>query len=106
MRKPSRTRAWLMVACAIGVAVSAVSTGHAQLVQVQPYPQTLQFGAGYINTPAAWVSNRSSDSWLSVSAKDLPSFADPSKNGLASRLNSNFALDTHWGGRASVGAAR
>ena len=108
MRKPPRTRAWLMVACAIAVAVSVgpvVSTARAQLVQVQPYPQTLQFGAGYINTPAAWVSNRTSDSWLTVSAKDLPSFSDPSKNGLASRLNSNFAIDTHWGGRASVGVS-
>ena len=108
MRKPPRTRAWVKVACAIAVAVSAASSAsvaRAQLVQVQPYQQTLQFGAGYINTPAAWVSNRTSDSWLTLSAKDLPSFSDPSKNGLASRLNSNFALDTHWGGRASVGVS-
>ena len=106
MRKPPR--AWVMVAYAIAVAVSAapvVSTARAQVIQIQPYPQTLQFGAGYINTPAAWVSNRNSDSWLTISAKDLPSFSDPSKNSLASRLNSNFALDTHWGGRASVGVS-
>jgi hypothetical protein len=63
----------------------------------------MQFGAGYINTPAAWVSRRSADSWLTISAKDIPSFDDPAGNKLASRLNSNFAIDTHWGGRASVG---
>jgi hypothetical protein len=90
-----------MIACAMTV---AASPGHAQQI-VQPYPQTLQFGAGYINAPAAWISNRTADSWLTISAKDLPSFGDPSKNGLASRLNSNFALDTHWGGRVSVGAS-
>jgi len=98
MRRPPRGRAWLIVAC-----VSAVPSLAAQ--QVQPYGQTLTFGVGYINTPAAWVSRRTADSWLTLSAKDLPSFDDPSKNGLASRLNSNLALDTHWGGRVSIGAS-
>jgi hypothetical protein len=88
----------LIVACA-----GAASSLGAQ--QVQPYGQTLDFGVGYINTPAAWVSRRTADSWLTISAKDLPSFGDPSKNGLASRLNSNLALDTHWGGRVSLGAS-
>ena len=102
MRKRPRGTAWLMVACAMSVATSA----RAQQPQlVDPYPQTLQFGAGYINTPAAWVSRRTADSWLTLSAKDLPSFGDPSKNGLASRLNTNLALDTHWGGRISIGAS-
>ena len=101
MHKPPRSRTWMMVAMAI---VTVVSSSGAQQ-QVQPYPQTLQFGAGYINTPAAWVSRRTADSWLTLSAKDLPSFGDPSKNGLASRLNSNFAIDTHWGGRVSLGAS-
>ena len=101
MRKPPRGMAWMMVACAAAV---AGSSGRAQQ-PIQPYPQTLQFGAGYINTPAAWVSRRSADSWLTLSAKDLPSFGGPEKNGLASRLNSNFALDTHWGGRVSLGAS-
>jgi len=104
MRQPPRGRAWVMVAWATA---AAVSSGRAQqVVQTsQPYTQTLQFGAGYINTPAAWVSRRSSDWWLTISAKDLPSFGDQSKTGLASRLNSNFAVDTHWGGRVSVGAS-
>ena len=100
MRKPPRGTMWLMVACAT---VAAASHGYAQ--QVDPYPQTLQFGAGFINTPAAWVSRRTADSWLTLAAKDLPSFGDPSKNGLASRLNSNLALDTHWGGRVSLGVS-
>jgi hypothetical protein len=86
-----------------GAAAAAASPGRAQ--QVDPYPQTLQFGAGFINTPAAWVSRRSADSWLTLGAKDLPSFGDPSKNSMASRLNTNLALDTHWGGRVSVGAS-
>lgn len=101
MRKAPRGRACATIACAITV---AVSSGRAQQ-QVQPYGQTLQFGAGYINTPVAWVSRRSADSWLTLSAKDLPSFGDQSKSGLASRLNSNLALDTHWGGRVSLGAS-
>lgn len=103
MRQPPRARAWLMVACATSVA--GFSARAQQVVQPppQPYTQTMQFGAGYINTPAAWVSRRSADSWLTISAKDIPSFDDPAGNKLASRLNSNFAIDTHWGGRASVG---
>lgn len=100
MRRPPRGIGWVTVACAI---LAAASAAGAQ--QVDPYPQTLQFGAGYINTPAAWVSRRSADSWLTFSAKDLPSFDDPAKNSLASRLNSNLALDTHWAGRISIGAS-
>jgi hypothetical protein len=90
-----------LAACAT---LTAASSSWAQNI-VEPYAQTLQFGAGYINTPAAWVSRRTLDSWLTLSAKDLPSFGDPSKNSMASRLNSNFALDTHWGGRISIGAS-
>lgn len=101
MRKRPRGRAWVQFACAMAAAGSSLGAQQ----QVQPYGQTLQFGAGFINTPAAWVSSRTADSWLTLSAKDLPSFGDPSKNGLASRLNSNFALDTHWGGRVSLGAS-
>jgi len=72
---------------------------------VAPYGQTLQFGAGYINTPVAWVSRRSADSWLTLSAKDLPSFGKGASASVASRLNSNLAVDTHWAGRFSVGAS-
>jgi hypothetical protein len=100
MRRPPRGRARLVIAVVI---TGAASSGGAQ--QVEPYPQTLQFGAGYVNTPAAWVSRRTADSWLTLSAKDLPSFGDPSQSSLASRLNSNLALDTHWGGRVSIGAS-
>lgn len=100
MRKRPRGTAWLMVACAMSATAPAAGAQ-----QVDPYAQTLQFGAGYINTPAAWVSRRTADSWFTLSAKDLPSFGDPSKNSLASRLNTNLALDTHWGGRVSIGAS-
>jgi hypothetical protein len=86
-----------------GASIAASSLG-AQ-AQVQPYGQTLDFGAGFINTPAAWVSRRTADSWLTLSAKDLPSYGDGAKSSLASRLNSNFAIDTHWGGRVSLGAS-
>jgi hypothetical protein len=90
---------------AIASLAAAPSEAGAQRGDVAPYSQTLQFGAGYINVPAAWVSPRTADSWLTLSAKDLPSFGDPDKNSLASRLNSNLALDTHWGGRVSIGAS-
>ena len=99
-----RRNAWMVVAVACPIAFAAPRTPLGAQ-QVEPYPQTLQFGAGYINVPAAWVSRRSADSWLTLSAKDLPSFGDPSKNSLASRLNSNLALDTHWAGRVSIGAS-
>src|SRR5215216_5945584 len=98
MRKPPRGATWLMVACATAAAAS-----HGRAQQVDPYPQTLQFGAGFINTPAAWVSRRTADSWLTLAAKDLPSFGDGASGSVASRLNSNLALDTHWMGRVSVG---
>jgi len=104
MRMAPRRNAWVVVAVTYPIAFAASQTPLGAQ-QVEPYPQTLQFGAGYINVPAAWVSRRSADSWLTFSAKDLPSFGDPSKNSLASRLNSNFSLDTHWLGRVSIGAS-
>jgi hypothetical protein len=100
MRKPPRGVTWSLVACAT-VAMASVASAQ----QVEPYGQTMQFGAGYINTPVAWVSRRSADSWLTLSAKDLPSSGDGNEGSLASRLNSNLALDTHWGGRVSIGAS-
>lgn len=108
MRMAPPRRAWGLVAFAgaiASLAAASPSEAAAQRADVAPYPQTLQFGAGYINVPAAWVSQRTADSWLTLSAKDLPSFGDPDKNSLASRLNSNLALDTHWGGRVSIGAS-
>ena len=101
MRERPRGTTLVLAACAT---LASASSSWAQTI-IEPYAQTLQFGAGYINAPAAWVSRRTLDSWLTLSAKDLPSFGDPSKNSMASRLNSNFALDTHWGGRVSIGAS-
>jgi hypothetical protein len=67
------------------------------------YPATRQFGTGLIDIPVAWVSPTSGDIWLQVSATQIPYSASSSELNLASRWNSNFAIDTHWGGRASVG---
>jgi len=93
--------AWCL---AIAVATSApVGGAPAVAQQIEPYGQTLQFGTGYINVPAAWVSSRNADVWLAISAKDIPSFAERSKQGLASRMNTNLAIDTHWARRFAVG---
>jgi len=100
MRKQPRGVTWALVACATA---AGASVGRSQ--QVEPYGQTLQFGAGFINTPVAWVSRRSADSWLTLSAKDLPSYGDGASASVASRLNSNLAIDTHWMGRVSIGAS-
>jgi hypothetical protein len=99
MRTLPRMTSWLAV---VFTTIAPAAAG-AQLIE--PYAPTLHFGTGYINVPAAWVSRRSADSWLSIGAKDLPSFGDQSKHGLASRLNTNLALDTHWAGRFSIGAS-
>src|SRR5687767_580758 len=91
MRMAPPRRAWVRFAFTGAIALNvATQVSSASAQEVERYPQTLQFGAGYINVPAAWVSRRSADSWLTLSAKDLPSFGDPSKNSLASRLNSNL----------------
>src|SRR5690242_18030288 len=72
--------------------------------QPEPYPATLYFGTGLINIPVAWVSPRSSDVWVNTSAKNLPSIPNSSAMTWMTRMNSNIAIDTHWGGRVSVGA--
>lgn len=104
MRRLPRARTWLVAAATTAVA-SGAPTMRAAAQQVERYAQTLQFGTGYINVPAAWVSGRTADSWLTVSAKDLPSFTDRTRHSLASRLNTNLALDTHWAGRISLGVS-
>ena len=84
-------------------ALNAVATAGAQ--EVDPYASTIHFGTGLINTPVAWVSPRTADTWLSLTAKDLPSFSDPGRQGIASRLNTNLAFDSHWLGRISLGVS-
>jgi len=65
------------------------------------YAPTLFFGTGLINDPVAWVSPASSDFWLSYGALKMD--APHGGIGTPSHLNGNFALDTHWANRFSVG---
>ena len=89
---------------AMAVVCAATGALGAQAVQVEPYPATLYFGTGLINTPVAWVSPRNADVWVNTSAKNLPSIPNSGAMTFMTRMNSNIAIDTHWGGRASVGA--
>ena len=76
---------------------------HAQQT-LDPYGMTLHHGTGLINIPVAWVSPRSADAWLNTSAKHITSFPGQNQS-LPGRLNTNIAIETHWLGRFSVGAA-
>jgi len=64
---------------------------------------TLDFGTGLIDDPVAWVSPRSSDFWLSYGATHM--LAPPGAPGTPQHWNGNFALDTHWMRRFSVGVS-
>ena len=67
-----------------------------------PYPSTMDFGPGLIDDPVAWVSPSSSDFWISYGAKRIPSPRVLTGSAL-SYWNGNFAIDTHWLHRFSVG---
>ena len=69
------------------------------------YPATLQFGTGLINIPVAWVSPRNADMWINTSGKTIDHFPDEDAANWATKWNTNIAIDTHWLGRFSVGAA-
>jgi hypothetical protein len=84
---------------------SAVSAQEAPTVQRTPYPATLQFGTGLINIPVAWVSPRNADMWLNTSGKTIDHYVNVDAMNWAPRWNTNIAIDTHWLGRFSVGAA-
>jgi len=88
----------------LGAAMMACAASSALRAQNEPYPATLYFGTGLINTPVAWVSPRTADVWLNTSAKNLPSIPNSSAMTFMTRMNSNISIDTHWGGRASLGA--
>lgn len=75
---------------------SAAVTAPAGAQQQDPYPATLQFGTGLINTPVAWISPTWADTWVQTSAKTLPAFPGASNLGISSLLNTNIAIDTHW----------
>ncbi|MGQ0713040.1 MAG: hypothetical protein ACT4PJ_04830 [Gemmatimonadaceae bacterium] len=84
---------------------SAASAQDAPTVQRTPYPATLQFGTGLINIPVAWVSPRNADMWLNTSGKTIEHFTNVDAMNWATKWNTNIAIDTHWLGRFSVGAA-
>ena len=73
--------------------------------QHDPYHSTLYFGTGLINIPVAWVSPNSADAWVNAAGKHLPYYAEGVEAGFATAINTNIAIDTHWGGRFSVGAS-
>jgi hypothetical protein len=93
-----------MVACATAVAVSSGRTQQpVQAVQTsQPYTQTMQFGAGYINTPVAWVSQRSSD-WVDDGFGEGPSIVRRSIEEWPCLAPQLQLRDRHALGRTCVG---
>ncbi len=94
-------RPWVGPLIVISAATLLSTALHAQ--QSDPYPMTINWGTGLINIPTAWVSPRSSDVWLSLSQKDLPSQPDVAAMNWMTRWNQNAAIDMHWAGRVSTG---
>src|ERR671919_659265 len=84
---------------------SAALAQDAPTVLRTPYPATLQFGTGLINIPVAWVSPRNSDVWINTSGKTIDHYIDVDAMNWATKWNTNIAIDTHWLGRFSNGAA-
>ncbi len=81
---------------ALGAVILAVFLPVAASSQeVEPYAPTLGFGAGLVRTPVAWVSPRSGDFGGATSAAFL--------SGDGRSWNANGALESHWGGRVTLG---
>ena len=98
MRTMRTSATWLV---AFVATLAIVPAAHAQEGN-EPYPATLHYGTGLINTPVAWVSPVSGDGWFNISGKRIQYYgaADAS---FATQFNTNVSLDTHWAGRFSVG---
>ena len=94
-----------VVRIAAAIMATALAGAPANAQQRDPYPATLHHGTGLIHIPVAWVSSRSADVWLQSSAKTIPWAADKDAHSLASYVNTNLSLETHWAGRFSVGAS-
>lgn len=93
-----------LIACTLGVALIAVPGLPAQQQADQLYPATLSYGTGLIDIPVAWVSPTSGDIWLATTGRHIPySVAGQQSLNTASQWNTNLAIDSHWGGRVSVG---
>ena len=73
--------------------------------ELDPYPITLYYGTGLINTPVAYVSPTNADVRLSSTGKWLPYHSNPEQHNFATRWNTNLAIETHWLGRFTVGAS-
>ena len=73
--------------------------------ELDPYPITLYYGTGLINTPVAYVSPANADVRLSSTGKWLPYHVNPDQHNFATRWNTNLAMETHWLGRFTVGAS-
>ena len=98
MRTMRASAPWLI---AVVATLAGATTARAQ-EGIDPYPATLHYGTGLINTPVAWVSPVSGDGWFNISGKRIQYYgaADAS---FATQFNTNVSLDTHWAGRFSVG---
>lgn len=96
-------RAVATVTGALAATLSLAASAAAQ--QPDPYYETLHFGTGLIETPVAWVSPNNADAWFAIQGVNYPYYPDPGQMSFASKWNTNVALDTHWFGRLSVGAA-
>ena len=96
-----RTSATWLVAIVATLAVAPVA--HAQEGN-EPYPATLHYGTGLINTPVAWVSPMSGDGWFNISGKRIQYYG-PADATFATQFNTNVSLDTHWAGRFSIGVS-
>lgn len=71
----------------------------------QSYPQTLYWGSGLVDIPAAWVSPISGDFSLGFSAKTVKGSELSTGLGIGKGLNSNLALSASIFGRAELGVS-
>jgi uncharacterized coiled-coil protein SlyX len=101
MRTMRAGAAW--IAAAVVASISGATSIGAQQGN-DPYPATLHYGTGLINTPVAWVSPTSGDGWFNISGKRIQYYG-AAKASFATQFNTNVALDTHWAGRFSLGVS-
>jgi len=94
-----RTSATLLVA--VVATLAGATTARAQEGN-EPYPATMHYGTGLINTPVAWVSPVSGDGWFNISGKRIQYYGTADAS-FATQFNTNVSLDTHWAGRFSLG---
>ena len=85
--------------------VSTSGFGQQGVPQRDAYHTTIHWGTGLINIPVAWVSPTSADAWVNIAGKQIIYYPNASSLNFYSRWNTNISLDTHWLGRASIGAS-